>query len=717
MKFPLSSHPMPIRVRFRNEPVFVMPRARRSFFVFLVMLLGALVLSPAATLDAAPVPAFDAPVEGNVTALVEGTYESVDQEAVLRAINALREEAADEGLAASYRALTWSDGLEAIARTRAAEAVILPDHVRPRGGRTPFMRAFDGMRNTAENLAWNERGLLRGIEQFAAEKPAYEAALAANDWTEKASAPFSHYRALIADSLRTVGAASFYSPETGVYQVTVVFSTAEDSHVEPLPAPSAPAPVELSASRLAALRLSLSREAGGGVEEGSFRSRSSEASTGASVVSGTAWALSAEASLRREDVFSGKTVLMDAPIVAGLRWSVSPQGAAIVHSMPGGASSAASVFSTLRVTFPVQGTLTLAAEAPFRTGGDGDGDGEASSGVSRSGVRSTLAVRVSATGGSDPSSEAGAGDGKDSGSGTGAAGPALRRVAAPRREAVAAHVARTWFADAETILIVNREAYGDAMSAANLSRGSAPILYTNAASLPDETRLAILDLQPRQIIIVGGPKSISPEVESVLRRLVSSSASAAHSASIQRISGADRYEVNAQTLSGRRGGWIAVSGQVFSDALVAAPLAVQNDAEVALIQPDRVPVAIAEPIRRLGGSVTVVGGSVSVQPQTLSQLEDLSGSTVPRMGGANRYTLSARIAASFDAPQALLASGEIFSDALVAAPLAQKLRAPILLTPGIRLPEQTLSTARTFRNLLIIGGPATISEEALAVLK
>lgn len=65
--------------------------------------------------------------------------------------------------------------------------------------------------------------------------------------------------------------------------------------------------------------------------------------------------------------------------------------------------------------------------------------------------------------------------------------PRVSRLSGSNREEVAALVARKYFEKAETVLVVNNAAFGDAMSATNLSAGKMPILYTTSTKLPEAT--------------------------------------------------------------------------------------------------------------------------------------------------------------------------------------------------------------------------------------
>lgn len=61
---------------------------------------------------------------------IEWTFLTPDKQAILDRINAIRKEAADEGLVTSYVPIKWSTALEKTAFSRAAEASVTMNHKR-----------------------------------------------------------------------------------------------------------------------------------------------------------------------------------------------------------------------------------------------------------------------------------------------------------------------------------------------------------------------------------------------------------------------------------------------------------------------------------------------------------------------------------------------------------------------------------------------------------
>ncbi|MDU5237178.1 MAG: cell wall-binding repeat-containing protein, partial [Finegoldia magna] len=143
-----------------------------------------------------------------------------------------------------------------------------------------------------------------------------------------------------------------------------------------------------------------------------------------------------------------------------------------------------------------------------------------------------------------------------------------------------------------------------------------------------------------------------------------------------RVAGADRiqtsvevskkYYESAETV-------IIANYEQFADSLSASALSKQLKAPILLVQKDQLDSVVAQEIKRLGAkNVIVIGGEKSVDKTK----DSLSQYNVRTIAGANRYETSAKIAQEVikltGTKKAVIASGEVFADALTVAPLANK---------------------------------------------
>lgn len=201
--------------------------------------------------------------------------------------------------------------------------------------------------------------------------------------------------------------------------------------------------------------------------------------------------------------------------------------------------------------------------------------------------------------------------------------------------------------------------------------------------------------------------------------------------SVLRLGGDDRYatsllvaEAVADELGGRLGTVVIASGRHWPEAVVAASIAGRTDAPVLLTPPTELRADALEFLERAGVSeaVLVSTGATAAQ-QTISShvasaLES-AGIAVEWVRGSARYETAAAAARRIGAAgtlgpfgvTALVASGEVFADALVAGPLAAHGRHPVLLTPRSHLDghvREYLGEAG-IRHVVMLGGTAALS--------
>ena len=182
-----------------------------------------------------------------------------------------------------------------------------------------------------------------------------------------------------------------------------------------------------------------------------------------------------------------------------------------------------------------------------------------------------------------------------------------------------------------------------------------------------------------------------------------------------RVAGADRiqtsvevskkYYESAETV-------IIANYEQFADSLSASALSKQLKAPILLVQKDQLDSVVAQEIKRLGAkNVIVIGGEKSIDKTKIG----LSQYNVRTIAGANRYETSAKIAQEVikltGTKKAVIASGEVFADALTVAPLANKNNMPILLVQQDRIPEEAKEVLKQIEEVIIVGGEKTISKD------
>lgn len=290
--------------------------------------------------------------------------------------------------------------------------------------------------------------------------------------------------------------------------------------------------------------------------------------------------------------------------------------------------------------------------------------------------------------------------------------PDIVRYEGYSRDNVAERVASAHFSDSNKVIIVNREKFPDAISATNISQGKYPVLYTQEGKVSDSTIKLLKSMALDEIYVLGGKLSINDSVIKQLKK--------ATKVDVTRIAGRSRYDANVSAVEKnfkQANHVVIASGEVYSDALYGVSYANTMDSPVILTNTKKLEASTIKLLKKLGvKNVTIIGGPLTVTKDVENQLKNL-GIGHSRIAGRNRYIGSAEVAtASYENPKnAVIASGEVFSDALVSAPLAQKLDAPILLVRNNRMEDVVenylTENQLTLKNIYIQGGPLTILPE------
>jgi putative cell wall-binding protein len=283
------------------------------------------------------------------------------------------------------------------------------------------------------------------------------------------------------------------------------------------------------------------------------------------------------------------------------------------------------------------------------------------------------------------------------------------RISGADRYATAARLSAMAFPNgAGEVVLASGTDFADALAASPVaSKRKAPLLLTHRDSLPQATVDELRRLKPQKVLIAGGPAAVSPAVEFVVGL----------GSPVTRVAGANRFETASRLAEGTFGAGIPVaflaSGVNFPDALAAGAAAGRLGGPVLLVEPTRLPSAVAATIARLRPArVVVVGGTSSVSAQVAGAV----GRPVERIFGADRYATAAALVDAVPGPAslALVASGTSFPDALAAGPSAAAMGANFALAGpncfATSASQRMVSDG--VRQLLIVGGPNALSAAA-----
>lgn len=170
---------------------------------------------------------------------------------------------------------------------------------------------------------------------------------------------------------------------------------------------------------------------------------------------------------------------------------------------------------------------------------------------------------------------------------------------------------------------------------------------------------------------------------------------------------------------------VIARGDMYPDALSGGPLAAMEGAPVLLTATKGLPTDIKNQISRLGAERAIIlGGTGSVSTTVESQLRSLGVTSIERIGGKDRFVVSAdtakRVAANSGSDTAIIASGMVFPDALSASTIAGPTGMPILLVKDKTIPDAIQAFIKNhpnIKNYIVVGGPATVNDSVITKIK
>ncbi len=289
---------------------------------------------------------------------------------------------------------------------------------------------------------------------------------------------------------------------------------------------------------------------------------------------------------------------------------------------------------------------------------------------------------------------------------------ATSRIAGSDRFATAAELARTSVpAGVDTVYVAQGYDFADALSATAVAGSTGTgILLVQPNQIPSVTARELTRISPRRIVVLGGTGAISTEVQRQL---------GAYAPQVDRVGGSNRYETSALVsrhfAPGVPRAYVA-TGQTFADALSAGALAADRNSPLLLVEQDRTPDAVkAELTRVRPAGVVVVGGPSAVSDAVVQELAGYAvgdGKDIVRIGGLDRYQVSAHVARQFSDPQiSYLATGEDFADAVTGGAVAGRRGGPVVLSRSTVLPDtvrEQLTTLREARGV-VLGGTRSLT--------
>ncbi|WP_088228997.1 cell wall-binding repeat-containing protein [Desulfosporosinus sp. FKB] len=281
------------------------------------------------------------------------------------------------------------------------------------------------------------------------------------------------------------------------------------------------------------------------------------------------------------------------------------------------------------------------------------------------------------------------------------AAPTSQRIAGYTQYDTASAIAKEGWTQSDYAVLAYGENFPDALASTPLAKKfNAPILLTEAQSLPAVTKQTLQDLSVKNVFIVGGTAVVSTNVEAQVRDL---------GINVTRLAGEDMYDTAievAQQLGDVQEAAV-VSGDGYADALSIAPIAAQKNAPIILAPKDHLTNSIQDYLAAHQLSHTYIIGSTDQINESVA--DQFPG--VERITGSDKYARNLavlnRFDSSLDFSKLFMATGNGFADALAGGAYAAALNAPVLLVDNAykqTIGEYLNSKSSQIEQLDILGG-------------
>jgi putative cell wall-binding protein len=248
------------------------------------------------------------------------------------------------------------------------------------------------------------------------------------------------------------------------------------------------------------------------------------------------------------------------------------------------------------------------------------------------------------------------------------------------------------------------------VAAAAAGQAGGTMLLVKPDAIPPAIAKELTRLKPGRIVIAGGTAAISADVEAEL---------ANYAPAVTRFAGTNRYDTAAliSRAAFPTGANIVyvTTGETFPDTMASVPAAATTNGPVLLVRSASIPAATADEIERLNPSqIVVVGGPAAISSSLDAKLAAITGASVERRYGPDRYATSAAISQATFAPLVpvvYIATGVNHPDGLGGAAAGAIEGGPLLLTKTDSLPASVATELQRLKpqRVVIVGGTTAIT--------
>lgn len=271
----------------------------------------------------------------------------------------------------------------------------------------------------------------------------------------------------------------------------------------------------------------------------------------------------------------------------------------------------------------------------------------------------------------------------------------------------------------KNVIIASGANFADALAATGIAGIlNAPVLLTTSNTLSDYAGEALIQIDPVNVIIIGGTQSVSANVEEDISDLL-------QGASVMRCYGQSRVQTAEKIYELGVGDWsntaILVTGTDYADALSASAYSYATNSPIFLIDGSGEMSTVTK-YRLTSGAfdrVVIVGGSAVVSEEVEDSLES-SGVQVERWAGNNRYQTSSIVALNamdegvLDIDEVGVASGRNYPDALSASAVIGRKSGILILadgsSSGLSAIDDLLGGSTDVSTVTVFGGTSSVAQ-------
>jgi len=299
-----------------------------------------------------------------------------------------------------------------------------------------------------------------------------------------------------------------------------------------------------------------------------------------------------------------------------------------------------------------------------------------------------------------------------------AAAETVRYGGASRYE-TAVQVSNAGWTTSENVVLVNAYGFADALAGVPFAYlKDAPILLTDANSIPKATMDEITRLGAKNIYILGGTGVVSQNIENDLEN---------KQYNVVRLAGTDRFDTgikigNEVMKNNTSKTAIVTTAYNYPDALSIGSYAAIQNYPILYTETNVLSTKTKEFIKNNGITKVIIPGGVgAVSEAAANELRSI-GVIVERISGADRYETGLNIVNQFKSSfknDVILATGSDFPDALAGGVLAAKKQIPILLVDKNYVSDgvKNYIKANGDINMYILGGTGVIPDSVIDLIK